>query len=275
MIGLYPPERSFSHFKEAILHWDGSKNYDAFLLNQTDRLREYYTPFDYVNEDAKLCIVGITPGETQLKKGLQAAKKILLEEKYASDEDILKAVKPVGAFSGGLRTWLIRILNHLDIPEVLHLSDSSDLFNKQDMPVHFTSALNNCLFIKNQNKWKDYNNSVFSFKGKDRELLEISINNGLLKEVELLKKCIFLPIGVPCNEIFRFLVEQNVIDESRVIFDCIHASGSQSSRIMFFCGRDPNTDCNMSGVSNVEERIEYNKWGLRIREQTLKKFSKL
>ena len=275
MIDLYPPERSFQRFKKAILNWKDVNNYDAFLLNETPKLREYYTPFDFVNENAKLCIVGITPGKTQLKKGLQEAKRLLLAKPYASDEDILKEVKPFGAFSGGLRTWLIRILNRIGIPEVLGLSDSSDLFNKQDMPVHFTSALNNCLFIRNGNTWKDYNNSVFSFDGKDIDLLDTSINNGLLKEVELLKKCIFLPIGVPCNEIFRLFVQEKVIDENRVIFDCIHASGSQSSRIAFFCGQDPNVHSNMSGVDNVEKRIEYNKWGLRIREQTLEKFSKL
>jgi hypothetical protein len=34
-------------------------------------LEAWYTPFDHINRSAKLVLVGITPGETQLINGLQ------------------------------------------------------------------------------------------------------------------------------------------------------------------------------------------------------------
>lgn len=274
MIGLYPQERSFSSFKNTIRQWHGGNNYDAFLLNATHNLREYYTPFDYVNENAKLCIVGITPGSTQLENSIKEANNILRTSNNLSDEEILRKVKPVGAFSGSLRTYLVMILNRIGIKKVFGIKDSAELFN-EGMPVHLTSAFNNSLFVRSKTKWANYNKSINDMTGEDRVLLENSLKKGLMKEIKALNKCIFLPIGAPCNEIFKELIKRNVLNENRVILDCIHATAAHSSRIQYFCGKDPNIECNMNGVNTYEKRLAYNNMGLKVRAQVFDKFLNL
>ena len=67
MINLYTPERSFQAFKQTIVDCtDTSSPTNAFLMNREtisgNTLEEFYIPFDYVNENAKIFVIGITPG---------------------------------------------------------------------------------------------------------------------------------------------------------------------------------------------------------------------
>ena len=39
----------------------------------------FYAPFDYINQDAKIVIVGITPGQQQAVNALRKSKEILFK----------------------------------------------------------------------------------------------------------------------------------------------------------------------------------------------------
>ena len=57
----------------------------TFLLQKDEKkkLRVYYTPFDYINEKARVVIAGITPGLHQMIKAYTA----VIENKHLSDEE--------------------------------------------------------------------------------------------------------------------------------------------------------------------------------------------
>ena len=45
-----------------------------FLLHEEGSLKIYYAPFDYVNKDAKIALVGITPGAQQMAVAFSSAQ---------------------------------------------------------------------------------------------------------------------------------------------------------------------------------------------------------
>lgn len=49
------------------------------LVSEQDGLKIYYAPFDYINDQAKIMILGITPGFTQMELALRQARQDLLD----------------------------------------------------------------------------------------------------------------------------------------------------------------------------------------------------
>lgn len=72
----------------------------TFLLEKDvqKKLEVYYTPFDYINENAKVVIAGITPGLHQMKK----AYTTVIENRHLSDEELLHQVKKVSKIENPL-----------------------------------------------------------------------------------------------------------------------------------------------------------------------------
>lgn len=71
---------------------------DDLLMERDGKLSIYYAPFDYTNTQAKVVIVGITPGKTQMVNALNEAHRQL--NRGASMEDALRAAKRTASFSG-------------------------------------------------------------------------------------------------------------------------------------------------------------------------------
>ena len=150
MIGLYAQERSFSSFKTKILDTpvfdlNIPNVADNFLLTSSDSLGygEFYTPFDFVNTDAKIVIVGMSPN-TQWKVGMEKARECLRDG--MSDEETLYKAKEAGAFSGDeLRGRLIKELDVLQVNKAFGMRSCSELFDKHRDKVHLTSCFVNCV----------------------------------------------------------------------------------------------------------------------------------
>lgn len=237
MIGLYREDRSFSHFKEAIRSYDEEPLPSRdFLLSDdyagSHLLEEFYIPFDYVNTDAKLMVIGLTPGLTQWVNAVKAAHDALLEG--CTDEEILRRAKLTGAFSGKLRTNLIEMMQKIGLHRLLGVDHCETLFSTDSHLVHWTSTFINPIL----NNGKNYNgtNPACSLK---IELLRSSFEEGILKEVEACSKAYLLPLGKPANDIFRKLTESGRINAKRVFFDMPHPSGASAERVA--CWNDTKT----------------------------------
>lgn len=66
------------------------------LIERDGDIEVCYVPFEYVNTEAKVVIVGITPGMTQMVNALREARNQII--KGADTLTILKAAKQTGAF---------------------------------------------------------------------------------------------------------------------------------------------------------------------------------
>jgi hypothetical protein len=204
---------------------------DSFLLKKEGKISIYYAPFEYVNENAKIVIVGITPGLQQAANALNAAKAEL--EKGNSSEDILKAVKSAASFSGPMRTNLISMLDHVGIHEKLGIPSTELLFTSHAHLVQMASILKNPVFVDGGN----YSGSPLMLK---TPLLRESIQEFFVTEIcNKLKTSLFIPLGPKVTEALEWLALQGFIDENQILSGVLHPAGSNNERIAYFLGNKP------------------------------------
>src|SRR5438874_5146025 len=80
----------------------------ALLLERWGPIEIYYAPFDYVNDQARLVLVGITPGAHQMHVGLMHARKDLRES--VPLPTVALRAKAAASFHGTMRAHLVRML---------------------------------------------------------------------------------------------------------------------------------------------------------------------
>ena len=68
----------FPQHANAIRNFSGDVQSRDLLLAAEGPLAVYYAPFDWVNTQARVVLVGITPGHTQALNALNEAKRQLL-----------------------------------------------------------------------------------------------------------------------------------------------------------------------------------------------------
>ncbi|WP_293766921.1 hypothetical protein [uncultured Aquitalea sp.] len=73
----------------------------------------FYAPFEAVNSQAKLVLVGITPGRVQAANALAEARRQLAAG--ATSGEAMRKAKEVGAFSGPMRANLTAMLDHIGL----------------------------------------------------------------------------------------------------------------------------------------------------------------
>lgn len=228
----------FKNYTEAIQTLDLSLITDitllpkSLLIDAEADLSIYYVPFDYINQDAKIVIVGITPGFTQLKNALIAAQSNIKAGK--SFDETLIDIKKKAAFSGAMRKNLVDMLDFVGIQKWLGINSCADLFNIQSHLLHSTSALKFPVFVKGGN----YNGTPNMTK---HPLLKSHLLAHFGKEAEMLKNSIFVPLGPKPAEAMQLLVKTGVVTESRVLFGLPHPSPASMERINYFLEKKPKS----------------------------------
>lgn len=116
-----------------------------FVLGRSGKYELQYIPFEHVNTDAKLVIVGITPGTTQLNLAYAAAQ--LLLKKGLPESKIVWEVKKVGAFGGpSMKPNLLKMLRHFHFDKLLGIQDVESLWGKDAELLHSTSVVPHAAF---------------------------------------------------------------------------------------------------------------------------------
>lgn len=203
-------------------------NLEPLRIRQDGSLSCYYIPFDYVSQNAKVVLVGITPGKTQLFNALSSVQSSLT--KGLEQEELLKMAKNEGAFSGTLRNNLIKLLDHIGLHEKLGISSTASLFDKDAHLVHTTSVLKYPVFING----KDYSGSTPNML--KHPLLREMIDDYLMEEIRQLPKAIYIPLGPKVSQVFEYLIQQGLLQDQQVLFGLPHPSGANAERIAYFLG---------------------------------------
>ncbi|PKR83439.1 hypothetical protein [Heyndrickxia camelliae] len=195
----------------------------TFLLEKDEKkkIEVYYAPFDYINEEARIVIVGITPGWYQMKQAFSAVKSA---NHQWSDEEILHEVKKQASFSGPMRKNLITMLDELQLQNHLGLSSTSELFGKANHFVHTVSILSYPVFYKGKN----YNGSTPNMLKS--ELLKKYILQQFTKELLALDNPLIIPLGVNVSKVLLYLAENGYIDHELILRGFPHPSGGNGHR---------------------------------------------
>ncbi len=199
------------------------------LLEQEGAIQVVYAPFDHIETRAKLVVVGITPGLTQVVNALQAA--VAASRKGQDLAAALTAAKLTASFSGGsIRNNLVAMLDAIGVAQYFGVQSTAEMFRPGSTAVHFTSALRNRVFVSG----KYYNGTPDMLA---TPVLRRQIDTHLAEEARALTGAIWLPLGPKAEAAVSHLAGQGLLDPKQVLAGLPHPSGANAERAAVFLGR--------------------------------------
>jgi len=161
-----------SALKKVVIKSDTTlEQLESLRIAKDGAVESYYIPFDYLTPNAKVVLVGITPGKTQLLNALISVENSI--KKGLSTNEILKNAKVEGAFSGTLRKNLVQLLDYIGLDKKLGIKSTDSLFNTNAHLVHTTSVLRHPVFVDGQDYSGSARRQLASFFG---HLLPVAVS---------------------------------------------------------------------------------------------------
>jgi hypothetical protein len=201
-----------------------------FCLHEDRRIVVYYAPFDYLNRLAKVALVGVTPGPTQMQESYVVVRDALRAGR--SDEEALRAVKAHASFKG-MRRDLARWLDEIGLAACLGLRSCSELFDDSHRALlHTTSAVRYPVFVRRRDgTLANYSGSGPEFVAHPwlREMIETT----LAAELSALPSAIVVPLG-RANRAIAHLQELGAMDPARCLIGLPHPSPASPFRERYF-----------------------------------------
>ncbi|THE13272.1 hypothetical protein E1I69_07975 [Bacillus timonensis] len=223
------PYSKFDTFKSKILslpvdYTEEDLKIETFLLEKDEKknLEIYYAPFEYVNEAAKVMIVGITPGMHQMKRSYSTI--LDPSNKGLSDEQLLHQVKKNSSFEGPMRKNLIQMLDELGLHSYLEISSTSELFRAASHLVQTSSVITYPVFYKGKN----YSGSTPKMLKTD--VLKKYVVECFVEEIKSLQNPLIIPLGVNVTAVLDYLVESGYVSPDSVLYGFPHTSGGNGHR---------------------------------------------
>ena len=208
------------------------KRPQKLLLNDAVVGRQHveivYFPVGRVNVDARLVIVGLTPGRQQWRNALIEARRCL--RAGHSEAETLAAVKVSASFSGPMRGKLVEMLDSIGVNRLLRVQSTASLWADDVGLVHFTSALRFPVFVDGEN----YSGRPPMFQAP---LLQRQLMKGFAAQAARLPQAIFVPLGSTVGDALEFVAARTRLDDNRVLVGLPHPSGANAERIAFFLGQ--------------------------------------
>jgi len=201
----------------------------SFLLAGAGPLSAHYIPFDYVNRQARVVVVGITPGFAQWKNAVREARRQLALG--ASEHELLRAAKYTGAFSGAIRPNLVALLDSVGLQRWLGIASCATLFGIDAHLMHVTAALRHPVFVNGVNYNGANPNMVTT------PLLQSQLLDYFAAEAAQLPDAVFVPLGPKVGQALSWLARRGILDEGRILHGIPHPSGANAERIAYFLGR--------------------------------------
>lgn len=206
----------------------------AFVLARAHHrnrcIETVWAPFDHVNRNARIVIVGITPGRQQMTNALRRCHEALAAG--ASDAEALEAAKVFASFSGPMRKNLVDLLDDIGVARLLGLETTAALWSGASGLVHFTSALRYPVFVDGRN-----------YSGQPRMLsvpeLRDQLETWMGTEMAILSDAVFVPLGPKVGEALAWLAGRVGISPEQVLTGLPHPSGASAERIAYWLGRKP------------------------------------
>jgi hypothetical protein len=230
----------------------------AFLLARSGAVSVRYTPFDYVNPHARVVLVGITPGFVQWKNALRAVRAGLASG--MPDDDVLRAAKYAGAFSGAIRPNLVALLDHVGLQHRLGIATCATLFDADAHLMHVTGVLRHAVFVDDRN----YSGAAPNML--THPLLQDQLLAYFAADAHALRGAVWVPFGPKVGLALDWLAARGVLDGERILHGLPHPSGLNAERIAYFLGRKESHT--LSSRTNGA-RIDADRAALRLKLSTL------
>jgi hypothetical protein len=211
-----------------VASYRGGQSSDRLVMARVGEITVEYAPFDHIERNAELAIVGLTPGRMQAANALQSLSASL--KKSIAIDKALSDAKRIASFSGPMRANLLAMLDAIGVPAVYKRDKAADFFSPDSNLVHFTSALRYPVYMRGEN----YSGSPTPMS---QPILRSMIETYLAEEVAALPNAIWIPLGGHAETALLHLVGENRLDRNRVLAGLPHPSGANAERIAYFLGR--------------------------------------
>lgn len=190
----------------------------------------YYAPFDFLNPKARVILIGITPGESQMQRAWVAAKSAMRQGKEIPSA--ISEVKRLSSFNdkkNQMRPNLYAQLEHWGIDRWLGLSSGASLFAEGWSLVQTTSLIQFPTFLNGKN-----------YEGKTpailhHEFLRTVVHERLVAELRSIPDALLVPLGGTVEGIVRKLVEAGHV-KNPCVYGMLHPSGNNTYRRKYLCG---------------------------------------
>lgn len=182
---------------------------------------QFFAPFDWVNEDADVVIVGITPGVQQATEALLTLRSEL--RKYDDIGLAADRAKQSASFKGQMRTNGARLMDHFDIHQLLGLDSTADLFGKAAHRAHYTSVLRYPVL-------KDHGNYSGDARLMQRAWMRSKALETIPAEISRLNDPWIIPFGPVAADAVQEMARLGRISDDKVLAGILHPGGQQVNR---------------------------------------------
>ena len=199
-----------------------------FSLGKEGKYSLQYIPFEHVNLEAKLVIVGITPGNNQLDLAYQTAQELLKSGRPV--DEILAEVKKAGAFGGkSMKPNLVKMLRHFQFEKLLSIDDVESLWGTNAGLLHSTSVIPYAAFKDGERFNGGFDEIMAS------PLLEKCFRDCFVPSVrEITEKALFVALG-PCPEAaLDWCVKDGSLRREQVLGSFCHPSTAGGSTTRYY-----------------------------------------
>jgi hypothetical protein len=237
-------------FTQAVLDFDGDASAQRLLIDREGDLAAYYAPFDWVNPQARLVVMGITPGRTQAVNALTRAQAEL--RAGATAEQALVAAKRAGAFSGPMRSNLVSMLNKVGVNRWLGVECCELLFESRPELWQTSSVLPFPVFRAGEN----YNGTP---KITSTPFLRRMVVDHFVPLARTLPNAMLLPLGPVPATVLNWLVDEGLLPKTRVLPGLLHPSAASNERIQYFLGTStrsaPSIKTNLPKIMDARQAL--------------------
>lgn len=197
---------------------DNSKDSDGIAI--------LWAPFDYINREARLALVGVTPGPTQAMLSYKAV--LAANAKKENPQSSLAKIKAASSFRGAVMEHNLKsLLEHSGVSEQAGIDDIDNLWTTEAHKVHFTSTIRYPTFLND----KMYNNQIDSLAHYE---LRSYVEKYLAEELSALPtSALIVALGSKGPRIVRHAAKVAGIDQKRVVA-LPHPSGSATGAVRDF-----------------------------------------
>jgi hypothetical protein len=197
---------------------------DDLLIEKEKDLSMYYAPHnEYINNQAIIVIVGITPGWYQMKMAFEQLVKRLYHGR--TREQVLKEVKKAASFSGAIRANLIQMLDDCGIHKAIHVHSTSSLFEEHRDLLHTTSIIKYPVFYEGKN----YNGHQPSIE-KSSLLVQYAFDVFPNELHQIKQSALIIPLGKTVEHVFYQLRQEGKLPNHFYLFGFPHPSGANGHR---------------------------------------------
>lgn len=221
-----------------------------FLLGNDGRYQLQYIPFEYVNRDARLVLVGITPGNTQLALAYGKAQELL--RSGWSEAQILPEVKSAGAFGGpAMKPNLLKMLQHFQFDKILGIDDVSTLWAGNAGLLHSTSTVPHAAFNKAGKMFAGSFDEVMASPLLKKCFLDCFVPSAEEMNIDVL----FVGLG-PCPQAaLEWCVQKGVLTRQQVLGSFCHPARSGGSAVKYYLREVQKDD--LAPADPVRNRTEW------------------